>query len=682
MYTNDDTPDSKSGAGLFPQFHGLFDQKLPMQQCRSKLEHDDLLRNSNINPSLTIFSPTYTHNYPPWKISTSPSPSITSELSRDFYVETGNDQCYARNHPYPPGTYPPNWYPSTQHPPHPSTQHPPNPPARYQTTRPPSRFSSSQGESSLSSLTEKFIHLLDEYSSPHSGGELDLNIAVQELGVQKRRLYDITNVLEGVGLIKKDRNQVAWADRSNLPTRKVRKVDDGVKSSHESAAIAALQSEIEDIKGHGEYIDNCVENLSDIVREYTKCRKESPAAGTEKDAKPAESHLFVTKREIAALQAYHNDTVIAIRAPSGTNLEVPNPDEGMKPGMRRFQIYLTSPGVEAGQVKVMVLQNTNEGRSYQRPAPYGYPYPPYPYSGARSNYAYSNGHPGAQKHPLPVKSSKFAAKKNAPTKSLKSDPQGKPEEVISSQAKVPASSESRPELPRMPPHQSFEKRPSVGSERSKSSPVAGKPVKVEVNGTEGCSTLPPRPTLKRRASDPSVLNNEHLNPTFPKRANVAPGTSRKPLKAALKQSPSKSPKYGGYALSPIKTRAPSFSEPQSPCVRKGSDLVCGASPSPSPMSKTNELLIAPLHSPFPYGTSPGFFASSPILNSKNSNSAGKLLSVPPSPFPFSPNANMNMNINGADFSPFISSPSLARMERQIQGEKDTPGGNFPPLFLN
>ena len=34
-------------------------------------------------------------------------------------------------------------------------------------------------------------------------GVLDLNQAATALGVQKRRIYDITNVLEGIGLIEK-----------------------------------------------------------------------------------------------------------------------------------------------------------------------------------------------------------------------------------------------------------------------------------------------------------------------------------------------------------------------------------------------------------------------------------------------------------------------------------------------
>jgi len=38
-----------------------------------------------------------------------------------------------------------------------------------------------------------------------------LNDAVDELQVQKRRIYDITNVLEGIGLIEKyKKNKIKW----------------------------------------------------------------------------------------------------------------------------------------------------------------------------------------------------------------------------------------------------------------------------------------------------------------------------------------------------------------------------------------------------------------------------------------------------------------------------------------
>lgn len=54
-------------------------------------------------------------------------------------------------------------------------------------------------ENGLVELTKKFIDLLKE--APDEC--VDLNDTVRVLNVQKRRIYDITNVLEGIGLIKK-----------------------------------------------------------------------------------------------------------------------------------------------------------------------------------------------------------------------------------------------------------------------------------------------------------------------------------------------------------------------------------------------------------------------------------------------------------------------------------------------
>lgn len=59
----------------------------------------------------------------------------------------------------------------------------------------------------MGELTKKFIALIHDTPSQ----ELDLNEAAIILKVQKRRIYDITNVLEGIGLIEKTvKNKIRW----------------------------------------------------------------------------------------------------------------------------------------------------------------------------------------------------------------------------------------------------------------------------------------------------------------------------------------------------------------------------------------------------------------------------------------------------------------------------------------
>lgn len=62
-------------------------------------------------------------------------------------------------------------------------------------------------ENGLVILTHKFLELIK--SGPNQ--TIDLNEAVQKLHVQKRRIYDITNVLEGIGIVRKSgKNHIRW----------------------------------------------------------------------------------------------------------------------------------------------------------------------------------------------------------------------------------------------------------------------------------------------------------------------------------------------------------------------------------------------------------------------------------------------------------------------------------------
>lgn len=66
---------------------------------------------------------------------------------------------------------------------------------------------SNRYDTSLGLLTKKFVGLLQLSAD----GVVDLNVASDKLEVQKRRIYDITNVLEGIGILeKKSKNNIQW----------------------------------------------------------------------------------------------------------------------------------------------------------------------------------------------------------------------------------------------------------------------------------------------------------------------------------------------------------------------------------------------------------------------------------------------------------------------------------------
>lgn len=66
-------------------------------------------------------------------------------------------------------------------------------------------------DNSLAVLTRKFVQLI----RGEIDQTIDLNKAVDKLKVQKRRIYDITNVLEGIGYVEKlQKNMIHWMGES------------------------------------------------------------------------------------------------------------------------------------------------------------------------------------------------------------------------------------------------------------------------------------------------------------------------------------------------------------------------------------------------------------------------------------------------------------------------------------
>ncbi|CAK1548662.1 unnamed protein product [Leptosia nina] len=152
----------------------------------------------------------------------------------------------------------------------------------------------SRFDTSLGLLTKKFVALLK--SSPN--GVLDLNVAAAHLSVQKRRIYDITNVLEGIGILeKKSKNNIQWKC--------------GIGAGEEIRA-RRLRREVDALG----------------VREATVCRalaaaEHALASLSKEDGEKA----YITYADLRSIRDFKNQTVIPIKAPPNSRLNVPHPDE-------------------------------------------------------------------------------------------------------------------------------------------------------------------------------------------------------------------------------------------------------------------------------------------------------------------------------------------------------------------
>jgi len=178
-------------------------------------------------------------------------------------------------------------------------------------------------DSSLSLLTKKFVFLLEKAEE----GTIDLNRAAESLGVQKRRIYDITNVLEGIGLIeKKSKNNIQW---KVLPPESF-----GLKSG-----LSTMTEEIKNMQNDEINLDEHIQNM----RRSMHVLLEDPAH---------KGNLFVAEEDIKDFFSFRSETLVAVRAPHGTTLEVPDPDDSMEIPNKRYRIFLKSKG---GPVEVFLV---------------------------------------------------------------------------------------------------------------------------------------------------------------------------------------------------------------------------------------------------------------------------------------------------------------------------------------
>ncbi|NXS30395.1 E2F6 factor, partial [Pomatostomus ruficeps] len=164
-------------------------------------------------------------------------------------------------------------------------------------------------DASLVLLTRRFMALLRKAPD----GVLDLNEVATTLGVRKRRVYDITNVLDGIHLIqKRSKNLIQWIGNN---------FDQVIEKAREQQN---LKDELSDLSAMEEALDELIKNCAHQIFELTDDKENAKY--------PFNScitliHAYVTYQDIRSIQAFQEQIVIAIKAPEETKLEIPVPKD-------------------------------------------------------------------------------------------------------------------------------------------------------------------------------------------------------------------------------------------------------------------------------------------------------------------------------------------------------------------
>ena len=136
---------------------------------------------------------------------------------------------------------------------------------------------------------------------------IDLNDAVTKLRVQKRRIYDITNVLEGIGLIEKSgKNGIEWKGELNIP--------EDTQLDHE---IIKYRRELQAAKEQEKVYENSIKVLNESFNELATNSLYPELA-------------YVAYNDLSKLSAseeYRGKKLFAISAPPNTIMEIPGPED-------------------------------------------------------------------------------------------------------------------------------------------------------------------------------------------------------------------------------------------------------------------------------------------------------------------------------------------------------------------
>jgi len=151
-----------------------------------------------------------------------------------------------------------------------------------------------QNDTSLGATAKRFVALMTGAIDQ----TIELNEAAKKLNAPKRRIYDVTNVLEGIGLVtKKAKNHFEW-------------VGGDVDSNGQ---VEPDELELQRLRQWEKELSQAIEQQETQLRYMTESN---------------DIHGYVTCKDIRSI--FNRKMILCIKAPLDTKLQIPEPSEGIQ----------------------------------------------------------------------------------------------------------------------------------------------------------------------------------------------------------------------------------------------------------------------------------------------------------------------------------------------------------------
>ena len=193
-------------------------------------------------------------------------------------------------------------------------------------------------ENSLGQLTKNFIN----YIKTTGKKSININDLVNELDVKKRRIYDITNVLQGIGYLQKSgKNEIVWTKTINNKVKQKKKSTQKKNSSNNKLKINKEQLDQEK-----ERLENEINIYKD---EFNTIAKKNEFA----------KYGYITNEDLKTLSINEKVDLLIIKATKGTVMNIVDKKD-IKIAYEKVKKLMETGEMNKNEVLLNILKKNNQ----------------------------------------------------------------------------------------------------------------------------------------------------------------------------------------------------------------------------------------------------------------------------------------------------------------------------------